>query len=141
MHLLKPEPIITVPGDTLYTRLGGEAGLSRLIKWFYAKVRFDPLLEPIFRAHVEVWSEHLLVLVQFWARMTGGPSTWAGGMGRHFFLELQPEHFVAWLRVWDENCTELLPEPERGEMIQLAHSIAQDLQGMMQRAGAIRESR
>jgi hemoglobin len=105
------------------------------VKWFYAKVRYEPALEPIFTAHVPVWSEHIENITQFWYRMTGGPSAWSGGMGRHFFLHLTPEHFAVWLGVWDENCRELLPEREAGEMSGLAHRIGDDLQAMLQRRG------
>ncbi len=129
-----PEKISINPeGQTLYERLGPE-GINRLVKWFYAKARYEPLLEPIFNEHVHVWSEHIATITQFWIRMTGGPSTWNGGMGRHFFLNLGPEHFAAWLRVWDENCQELLPPGEAGEMSALAHRIGVDLMGMLQRA-------
>src|SRR4051812_23036790 len=100
-----PEKIVINPlGRTMYDRLGGYEGVHRLVKWFYAKVRFDELLQPIFDEHVQVWSEHIARITEFWIRMTGGPSEWNGGMGRHFFLELDREHFVAWLRVWDANC-------------------------------------
>ena len=40
-----------------------KAGITRLVKWFYARVRFDPLLEPIFNAHVPKWGEHLDLLI------------------------------------------------------------------------------
>lgn len=129
-----PEKIITNPaGVTLYERLGGYEGVNRLVKWFYAKARYEPLLEPIFSAHIETWSEHIETITGFWARMTGGPSEWNGGMGRHFFLGLGPEHFQAWLKVWDENCHELLPDGEAAEMSALAHRIGEDLQQMLSR--------
>ena len=71
-----------------------------------------------------------------WALMTGGPSTYSGGMGKHFFLRLRPEHFSVWLAVWEQNCLELLPYHEATEMIQLAHQIGDDLQRMAKRAGS-----
>lgn len=129
-----PEKISINPeGQTLYERLGPD-GITRLVKWFYAKVRYNPLLEPIFNAHVHAWSEHIATITQFWFKITGGPSEWNGGMGRHFFLNLGPEHFVAWLKVWDENCDELLPPKEAAEMSALAHRIGDDLMGMLARA-------
>ncbi len=136
-----PERIPTFPeGRNLYERLGGHEGLHRLVKWFYAKARYEPLLEPIFTAHVEVWSDHIARITEFWARATGGPSEWSGGMGRHFFMGLSPEHFTAWLRVWEENCRELLPEPEAGDMSGLAHRIGEDLQRMLARANAAKRA-
>ena len=116
----------------MFERIGPEE-MARLVKWFYAKARYEPLLEPIFTEHVHAWSEHIATITQFWIKMTGGPSDWNGGMGRHFFLNLGPDHFVAWLKVWDENCQELLPPREAAEMSGLAHRIGGDLSGMIDR--------
>lgn len=124
---------------TLYERIGGEEGLARLIKWFYAKVRYEPEVEAIFKAHVHEWPEHIRTIIDFWRTMTGGPKRYAGGMGRHFRLGLTPEHFSAWLRVWDMNCNELLPEQEAREMSALAHSLGDDLQRMIARVSATRK--
>jgi hemoglobin len=125
-----------VAEETLYTRIGGEAGLSRLVKWFYAKVRYEPEVAGIFKAHVHNWPDHIRLIVDFWSLMTGGPSTYGGGMGKHIFLHLKPEHYAVWLAVWDRNCLDLLPYKEAMEMIQLAHNIGDDLRRMGNRATA-----
>lgn len=133
-RVLKAAKIKTNPaGTTLYERLGGRPGVATLIKWFYAKVRFEPLLEPIFRAHVDVWSRHLELLIDYWSEQTGGPADYRGGIGRHIFLQLGPEHFAVWLEVWEENCRWLLPEREAEDMIALAHRLAEGLQQMSAR--------
>jgi hemoglobin len=132
-----PQKISGKPGGiTLYERLGEYAGLNQLVKSFYAKARYDPILQPVFDAHIHAWPEHIETITGFWARMTGGPSEWNGGMGRHFFLNLGPEHFRAWLGVWDENCRELLADEEAAEMSGLAHRIGEDLEGMITRRTA-----
>ena|SRR5215204_5126374 len=128
-----PNPPPLPGATTLFERLGGRPGISRLIKWFYARVRFEPDLEPIFNAHVPKWSEHLETLIDFWCTQVGGPATYRSGMGRHFKLQLGPEHFSTWLRVWDENCRHLLQDREADEMIALAHSVADDLMRMIAR--------
>src|SRR3954468_13524805 len=63
-----PPPNPPPPPDavTLFERLGQKEGITRLVKWFYARVRFDPLLEPIFNAHVPKWGEHLDLLIDYW---------------------------------------------------------------------------
>ncbi|MES2568977.1 MAG: group III truncated hemoglobin [Verrucomicrobiota bacterium] len=129
-RLLKAEKIPLHPGVTLYERVGGRPGVSTLIKWFYAKVRFDPLLEPIFNAHIRLWGKHLELLIDFWAEKMGGPPLYNGNLERHSFLGLGPEHFAAWLAVWEENCRWLLNEPEAGEMIGLGQRLARELQEM-----------
>jgi hemoglobin len=125
-----------VPEETLYTRIGGQAGLSRLVKWFYAKVRYEPEVAGIFKSHVHNWPEHIRLIIEFWSLMTGGPSSYGGGMGKHIFLHLKPEHYAVWLAVWEQNCLELLPYKEAMEMIQLAHNIGDDLRRMGSRATA-----
>jgi hemoglobin len=122
--------------ETLYDRLGGRPGISRLIKWFYARVRFEPDLQPIFDAHVPKWGKHLELLIDFWCGQVGGPSDYRSGMGKHFRLNLRPAHFATWLRVWGENCRNLLAPREAGEMIALAQFIADDLQRMIERRAA-----
>ena len=130
-----PNPPPPEGASTLFERLGGRPGVSRLIKWFYARVRFEPDLQPIFDAHIPKWSEHLETLVDYWCTQVGGPPSYRTGMGRHFKLNLDSEHFVTWLRVWEQNCRDLLQEREAEEMIALAGSIADDLQRMIARRG------
>lgn len=130
----RPDKIVTNPaGITLYDRVGGYEGLHQLVSSFYDKARRAPFIAPVFSEHIHAWPEHIEKITAFWARMTGGPSDWNGGMGRHFFLELGPEHFQSWLGVWDENCHDLLPSTEAGEMSGLAHRIGEDLEGMITR--------
>jgi hypothetical protein len=42
---------------------------------------------------------------------------------KHLPLGLQPEHFRAWLDLWDFNCRRNLPAKEAAEMSQLAQNI------------------
>jgi hemoglobin len=123
-----PNPPPPAGATTLFERLGGRPGVSRLIKWFYARVRFEPDLEPIFNAHVPKWGEHLAVLTDFWCSQVGGPEEYRGGLGKHARLDLKPEHFATWLRVWEQNCIDLLQPREAGEMIELANGLAQRMQ-------------
>ena len=119
---------------TLFERLGERAGISRLIKWFYARVRFEPDVQPIFDAHIAKWGPHLEMIIDFWCGQVGGPSSYGGGLGKHFRIGIGPEHFATWLRVWEQNCRDLLQPREAGELIALAHSLADDLQRMIARA-------
>jgi hemoglobin len=119
--------------STLYDRIGGHEGIMRLITPFYAKVRHDPMLGPVFNTRIADWPSHLAKITEFWARMTGGPSAYAGGMGRHLSLGIDERHFAAWLALWDENAKATLPEAEAGEMSRLAHGIGDDLARMIAR--------
>ena len=128
-----------MPEASLYERIGGQAGLSRLVKWFYAKVRYETEVAGIFKAHVHDWPSHIRLIIDFWALMTGGPSSYGGGMGKHVFLPLQPEHYAVWLAVWEQNCLELLPYREAMELIELARNIGDDLRRMGSRATAAKQ--
>jgi hemoglobin len=110
---------------TLFERLGGRAGLLKLLHAFYADVRQHQVLGPIFNAHIKDWNAHIAKIAEFWARQTGGPSSYTGGfVAAHVRVGAKPEHFRHWLALWEFNCQRNLPAPEAGEMIELAHTLA-----------------
>ena len=84
--------------DLLYQRIGGSEGLSRLLRHFYADVRQDPLIGPIFNAQIKDWKHHLGVVASFWETIIGGPSTYARPMPmKHLTLRLREKDFERWL--------------------------------------------
>ena len=90
--------------NLLYQRIGGSEGLSRLLRHFYADVRQDPLIGPIFNAQIKDWKHHLEVIASFWETIIGGPSTYARPMPmKHLTLRLREEDFERWLFLWWKN--------------------------------------
>jgi hemoglobin len=117
---------------TLYERIGGNAGLAELLRHFYADVRQHDVLGPIFNSRVKDWSAHLDKIAEFWARQTGGPSAYHGGLASaHLPIGIQPEHFQLWLGLWDFNCQRHLAPAEAAEMSELAHRIGRQLQRIL----------
>ena len=116
---------------SLYERIGEHEGLSQLLQYFYADVRQHQVIGPVFNARIQDWPAHLTIIENFWARQTGGPSDYGGGMGKHLSLPLEPEHFNHWLGLWEFNCRKHLRPTEAEEMILLAHQIAAQLQRMV----------
>src|SRR3546814_17764146 len=55
-----------------------ETGLSRLVDAFYARVRTDAELGPIFNDAVHDWSEHLEKLMAFWSSVMLGSGRYKG---------------------------------------------------------------
>jgi hemoglobin len=109
---------------SLYQRLGGHDGISKLLHHFYADVRQQRVIGPIFKEHIPDWGAHILKITEFWARATGGPSLYSGQMPlQHLALGLEPEHFATWLDLWDYNCRRHLAAAEADEMSKLAHNI------------------
>jgi len=118
--------------SSLFDRIGGREGLAVLLRHFYADVRQHELLGPIFNRQIRDWPAHLEKIGSFWARLTGGPSDYAGGMpAKHINLGIDPGHFAAWLQLWSFNCTCHLRETEAREMIGLAREIGQRLKSLV----------
>jgi hemoglobin len=114
--------------NLLYQRIGGSEGISRLLRHFYADVRQDPLIGPIFKAQIKDWKRHLEIIGKFWETIIGGPRTYARPMPmKHLPLRLGEEHFERWLFLWQANCRAQLPSDVAMEMIDLAHHIADKL--------------
>lgn len=117
--------------STLYFRIGRER-LATLLRHFYADIRQHKVVGPIFNEQIEDWPAHLETIASFWTRMTGGPSAYSGQMpARHLSLGLNPNHFHAWLGLWEFNCRSYLAEREAQEMIQLAHGIGRRLKNIL----------
>ena len=113
---------------TLFERIGGMEKLRPFLWQFYADVRQHQVIGPIFNARIKNWPEHVAKIAEFWARGTGGPSNYAGQMPlKHLALGLEPQHFAAWLELWDWNCKRHLAPAEAAEMSALAHGIGQRL--------------
>jgi hemoglobin len=126
---------MTENSQSLYERIGGEEGIAKLLKHFYADVRQHNLIGPIFNRQIEDWPSHLAKIGQFWARVTGGPSTYAGPMPmKHFPLGLEAAHFAVWLELWDFNCRIYLKPVEAKEMSNLAHEVGKRLSQMVSMA-------
>jgi hemoglobin len=103
-----------------------------LLRHFYSDIRQHNLVGPIFNEHIQDWPAHLELIGSFWARLTGGPSTYAGGMpAKHMSLGLNASHFQAWLQLWEFNCRKYLKSVEAREMISLAHEIGRRLKGIV----------
>lgn len=114
--------------NLLYQRIGGREGILILLRQFYADVRQDPLIGPIFDAQIHDWKEHLDIIAGFWETLIGGPRTYARPMPmKHLSLHLRREHFERWLFLWRANCRAQLPTDVALEMIDLAHHIASKL--------------
>jgi hemoglobin len=111
--------------NLLYQRIQGREGISNLLRHFYADVRQDPLIGPIFNSQIKDWKDHLEVIGSFWETLLGGSRSYARPMPmKHLPLQLTQEHFERWLFLWQANCRAQLPADVAREMIDLANNIA-----------------
>ena len=90
--------------------------VSLLVHTFYAKIREDDLLGPIFNAHIpeSSWPEHLDKLTDFWetnlfavARFKGDPSKKHRAVDKNLNQTIEQKHFGKWLQLWFQTIDEL----------------------------------
>ncbi|WP_347269646.1 group III truncated hemoglobin [Rhizorhabdus histidinilytica] len=106
-------------------------GLGRLVDAFYARIRADDELGPIFNDAVEDWAEHLAKLTDFWSSVMLTSGRYKGqpvpAHARHR-SRITPALFDRWLAIWTRTTDELM-EPEAAASLQdRARRIAESLQ-------------
>lgn len=111
-----------------------DASIERLVRHFYARVRRDPDLGPIFEAAIPGdWEPHLHTMMDFWSsvmlrtgRFNGRP------VQKHMALVgVTPEHFATWLRLFDASARAIYPTAIADQFVDRAERIADSLQRSM----------
>jgi hemoglobin len=107
-----------------------EEMIQALVPAFYAKVRRDPAIGPIFNARIADWDAHLAKLCDFWSSVTLMTGRFKGApMRTHAELPaLAPAHFGRWLELWRETVAETCPPEAAALFIAKAETIADSLQ-------------
>jgi hemoglobin len=106
-----------------------EPEISTLVDAFYAKVRKDPEIGPIFNAIVDDWPHHLALLKDFWSTVLLTTGRYKGDpMMKHLQLSLDPPHFERWLALFAETAKEVLPPDHAATIIDKSQRIAQNFQ-------------
>jgi hemoglobin len=79
-----------------------EADVRVLVDEFYAAVRGDALLNPIFTEVAQVdWAHHLPQMYAFWSGQILGKSGYVGQpFAAHMKLPVEREHFQRWLALF-----------------------------------------
>lgn len=104
--------------------------ISDLVETFYARVRKDSLLGPIFARHIGDWPSHLTKMKDFWASIAIESGRFHGNpMVKHIAIgSLESRHFDHWLTLFFETLEEVVPqEPARAYFRQRAGRIADSL--------------
>ena len=86
-----------------------EEEVELLVRRFYARVREDAVLGPIFEARVHDWEVHLQQLVDFWSALLRGTSRFSGApMPKHLAIPgLEWPMFERWLALFAQTTAEL----------------------------------
>lgn len=79
-----------------------EAYVSSFVDRFYAAVREDEMLGPIFAAKIDSWPEHLDQMKRFWRSVLHNSGEYSGRpMPKHVAINgLGEEHFHRWLTLF-----------------------------------------
>ena len=116
-----------------------EAMIERLVRGFYARVRADELLGPIFSARIAQWEPHLEKMFAFWSSVALMSGRYHGQpMARHLPLPIDAEHFDRWLALFARTARDLCPQPAAERFISLSRRIAESLElGLASSRGVI----
>ncbi|MBS0244478.1 MAG: group III truncated hemoglobin [Proteobacteria bacterium] len=107
-----------------------EAMIRDLVHRFYAKVRQDELLGPIFNRAIPDWDAHLDKLCGFWSSVTLMTGRYKGTpMQAHATLPgITGEHFDHWLALFRDTATAVCPPEAAALFIDRSRRIAQSLE-------------
>ena len=114
---------------------GFEAGVTEemireLVHAFYAEVRRDPALGPVFNRVVLDWDAHLSKLCDFWSSVTLMTGRFKGApMAVHAQLpDIRATHFARWLHLFRQTAEAVCPPEAAALFIAKAEMIGQSLQ-------------
>ena len=88
------------------SQLPDRAAIERLVARFYADVRADDLLAPVFEPRLQGrWPAHLVRMTDFWCTTLKLERSFRGDVHRkHMALAgIRPAHLQRWLRLWQRD--------------------------------------
>jgi hemoglobin len=106
-----------------------ESMIERLVHSFYAKVRADAMLAPIFEARIGDWGPHLEQMCSFWSSVVLMSGRYHGTpMVKHLPLPVDADHFDRWLALFETSAREICPPEAGAHFVERARRIAASLE-------------
>jgi hemoglobin len=106
-----------------------ETMIERLVRGFYAKVRTDAVLAPIFEARIRDWEPHLTQMFAFWSSVALMTGRYHGTpMVKHMPLPVDADHFDRWLDLFEATAREICSPQAAAHFIERARRIAASLE-------------
>ncbi len=106
-----------------------EVMIDSLVRAFYAKVRADEMLAPVFDAHIDDWEPHLLRMCAFWSSVMLMTGRYHGTpMVKHMPLPVDADHFDRWLELFEQTARETCPPEAGAQFVERARRIAASLE-------------
>ena len=119
--------------------IGNEDDVALLVHTFYAKVRADDLLGPIFEPIIkDNWAPHLNRMVDFWSTILLYTRKYKDDpMPKHLQLPVEQRHFDRWLSLFNETLDALFAGEVAENAKLRASSIARIMMVIRSRAGGL----
>lgn len=108
-----------------------EASIRKMVDSFYAKVRQDAILAPVFEERLaQKWDRHMPRMYAFWTKVLLGQGEFQGNVfSKHMALDgIEKEHFVRWLGLFSQTVHALHEEEDARTILAVAERIATSLQ-------------
>lgn len=108
-----------------------EDSLRELVGRFYARVRADDALGPVFEDAIHDWPGHLDQLADFWSSVMLTSGRYKGRpvpAHQKHAARITPELFDRWLALWDETSDALMTPAAAAALQDKARRIAESLQ-------------
>lgn len=118
--------VSTLPQDQ--NALPTEAQIEDLVATFYARIRADTELGPIFsRVIGEDWTPHLKTMCNFWSSVMLTSGRYKGRpIPAHLKIEgIEPRHFAHWLQLFAATAEDLFEAPLAAAFVERARRIAE----------------
>ncbi|MBP1650377.1 MAG: globin [Bacteroidetes bacterium] len=113
----------------MLTDITTEEDIQLMVHTFYARVREDNTIGPIFNARIKDWDTHLQKLCNFWSTLLLCTRKYEGDpMSVHRGMAIDTVHFNTWLSIFQQTIDELFA----GETAQAAKNRAQKISAVMQ---------
>jgi len=131
--MTRPAPALIRPAATLFEGAAAELtdqALGPVIRAFYARVRADSLLGPLFNQAVGDWPAHEAVLIDFWHSVINTSGRYKGPvLERHLRHKgrITQAMVARWLALWGETAHQLLPATDALRLTDRAARIAKSL--------------
>lgn len=118
-----------------------EETLTDLVHSFYARVRRDAVLGPVFGARISDWEPHLKRMVSFWSSVALMTGRYHGApVPAHTPLPIRAAHFDRWLALFRATAREVCTPAGAAHVISRAERIARSLNMAVARAQAGRDA-
>ncbi len=124
-----------------------DAKIERLVRTFYERVQSDARLSPVFERRIEDWEPHLRRMMAFWTAVLRGEATYHPGPKgpppamHRAIAELEPAHFVRWLRVFEEVAGALFEAEAAASLVAKAHHMGRALSAHLHQEPSYRQVR